>query len=78
MFNKAAAAEPASDVIVPPEQPVPLSVLELDLPTPVEGWTFLLAARGVEITLDDIGRMSIAVLIVRVLPHMSFSVRPDV
>jgi hypothetical protein len=39
---------------------IPLSHLELDLVAPVEGWTVFLAARGVEVTLDDIGRMSIA------------------
>jgi hypothetical protein len=39
---------------------IPLSHLELDLVAPVEGWTVFLAARGVEVTLDDIGRMSVS------------------
>jgi hypothetical protein len=39
---------------------IPLSHLELDLAAPVEGWTVFLAARGIEVTLDDIGRMAIA------------------
>jgi hypothetical protein len=40
--------------------PVPLSELERDLPTPGEGWAAHLAARGVEIVLDDLGRASIS------------------
>jgi hypothetical protein len=53
-------AEPAQDVAndLPPE-PVPLSVLELDLSTPVEGWTVFLS-RNIEIVLDDLGRLSIS------------------
>jgi hypothetical protein len=46
--------------MVPAEPPVPLSHLELDLPAPVEGWAVFLAGRGVEVTLDDIGRMSVS------------------
>jgi len=52
-------AESAPDVNVAADV-IPLSHLELDLVAPVEGWTVFLAARGVEVTLDDIGRMSIA------------------
>jgi hypothetical protein len=59
MVKTAPVAEPAPDVIVPADV-IPLSHLELDLPTPVEGWTVFLAARGVEVTLDDIGRMAVA------------------
>jgi hypothetical protein len=60
MFKTSApAAEPAPDVEVPADV-IPLSHLELDLPTPVEGWAVFLAARGIEVTLDDIGRMAIA------------------
>ena len=46
--------------MVPAEPPAPLSHLELDLPAPVEGWAVFLAGRGVEVTLDDIGRMSVS------------------
>src|SRR5687767_10315494 len=60
MFRPAPVVEPAPDVIVPAEPPVPLSHLELDLPAPVEGWAVFLAGRGVEVTLDDIGRMSVS------------------
>jgi hypothetical protein len=59
MFRTAPAAEPAHDMEVPPDV-IPLSHLELDLPTPVEGWTVFLATRGIEVTLDDIGRMAVA------------------
>ena len=37
MFRTVAAGPPA-DVDVPSEELVPLSVLELDLPAPGEGW----------------------------------------
>jgi hypothetical protein len=60
VFRTRHVAEPAPDVMVPAEPPVPLSHLELDLPAPGEGWTVFLAARGVEVTLDDIGRMSVS------------------
>jgi len=59
MFRTAPAIEPAPDVVVPADV-IPLSHLELDLATPVEGWTVFLAARNIEITLDDIGRMAVA------------------
>jgi hypothetical protein len=61
MFSKTTpVAEPVPDVMVPAEPPVPLIHLELDLPAPVEGWAVFLAGRGVEVTLDDIGRMSVS------------------
>jgi ParB-like chromosome segregation protein Spo0J len=41
-------------------EPVPLSELERDLPAPPDGWAAELAARGVEIVLDDLGRRSIS------------------
>jgi hypothetical protein len=53
-------APPTPDVMEPLEPLVPLSVLQLDLDTPPEGWSNFLAARNIEITLDDIGRMSIS------------------
>jgi hypothetical protein len=59
MFSKAPAVEPAPEVIGLADV-IPLSHLELDLPTPVEGWSVFLAARGIEVTLDDIGRMAVA------------------
>jgi hypothetical protein len=61
MFKTTASAlEPARKLSGTPDTPIPLSHLELDLPTPVEGWTVFLAARNIEITLDDIGRMAVA------------------
>jgi len=60
MFNKTTpVTEPAADAVVPADL-VPLSHLELDLPAPVESWAAHLAARNIETTLDDIGRMSIS------------------
>ena len=68
MFRSPVVADPPPRVEVDPsaqdcavaEQLVPLSVLELDLAAPVEGWPTFLAARGVEIVLDDLGRAAIA------------------
>jgi hypothetical protein len=53
------AVEPADDMNVAADV-IPISHIELDLIAPVEGWPSFLAARDIEITLDDIGRMSIA------------------
>jgi hypothetical protein len=41
-------------------EPIPLSELERDLPTPAVGWTAELSRRGIPVVLDDIGRLSIA------------------
>ena len=41
------------------EPVIPLSLFQLDCPTPPSGWTAELAHRGVAIVLDDIGRPSI-------------------
>src|SRR5688572_21210362 len=43
-----------------PADLIPISVVQLDLEPPAEGWPAYLAARNIEITLDDIGMMSIA------------------
>jgi hypothetical protein len=61
MFRAAPAAVPAVDVVpevtpVVVEPMVPLSVLSLDLPVPVEGWALFLGKRGVAIVPDDLGR----------------------
>ena len=42
------------------DQPIPLSELQLDLDAPGDGWPAYLAARGVPIVEDDIGRPSIS------------------
>jgi hypothetical protein len=64
MFHTAPAAEPThGDVgtIVPtPDDLIPLVVLALSLPEPVEGWTAYLAAHNVVVAEDDIGRPSVA------------------
>jgi hypothetical protein len=45
---------------VPAGEPIPLSVLELDLPAPVGGWPAYLGARGIAIIPDDLGRDSVS------------------
>jgi hypothetical protein len=45
---------------VPSGEPVPLSVLELDLPAPTIGWAAGLAERGIEVVLDDLGRLAVS------------------
>jgi hypothetical protein len=58
--NNNGAAEPSPDV-VPCDHPIPLSVLELDLgQAPVGGWAAYLADRGVELVLDDVGRLAVS------------------
>jgi hypothetical protein len=39
---------------------VPLSHLELELPSPVEGWHAFLAAKGIRVVGDDLGRDAVA------------------
>jgi len=60
MFSKPAAPVEPAPAVMRDVSPVPLSVLELDLSAPPLGWNFYLAGRGVEITLDDIGRAAIS------------------
>jgi len=50
-----------------PEQAVPLSELERDLPVPAAGWAAELAARGVAVVLDDLGRAAVDRATARVL-----------
>jgi hypothetical protein len=57
MFQTA-IAEPA--VKVPVEELIPLSVLQLDLPVPGDGWNVFLAGRGIEVLTDDLGREAVA------------------
>jgi hypothetical protein len=45
---------------VPPGEPIPLSVLELDLPAPTIGWSAGLAEKGIGTVLDDLGRLCVA------------------
>jgi hypothetical protein len=60
MFRPAPAAKPDHDVIEPLEPLVPLSVIQLDLDGPAEGWASYLASRDIAVVLDDIGRLSIS------------------
>jgi hypothetical protein len=65
MFRNTRVAGEAAAIDAPAEpqaaEPVPLSVLALDLvDAPASGWTVWLAERGISIAFDDIGRPSIA------------------
>ena len=44
----------------PPDEPIPLSHLELDLPVPTIGWLAYLGNVGIEILTDDVGRPAIS------------------
>jgi hypothetical protein len=54
--------EQMSDFVkVPSGEPIPLSVLALDLDgAPISGWTVWLAERGIAVAFDDIGRPAIS------------------
>jgi hypothetical protein len=50
-----------SDLLkIPAGEPIPLSVLELDLPAPRIGWAAGLAEKGVDIVTDDLGRLAVS------------------
>jgi hypothetical protein len=53
------AVEPDRAEAVAPPDLVPLSVLSLDLPAPVEGWTAYLNAKDIEVVDDDLGRSAV-------------------
>jgi hypothetical protein len=59
MFGTKPDIEPAHQDVDPADL-IPISVVQLDLDAPGEGWPAYLAARHIEITLDDIGMMSIS------------------
>jgi hypothetical protein len=61
MFRSLPAVEPASTVESPTVDLVALSVLGLELGTPVEGWPVFLGARGIAFRPDHIGRDSVTV-----------------
>jgi hypothetical protein len=59
MFRSLPSVEqPPTHAALP--EPVPLSVLELDHPTPGEGWASYLHERNIPVGEDDLGRPSIA------------------
>jgi hypothetical protein len=47
------------DVMKIPETLIPLSHVELDLPAPTIGWAAGMAEKGIEVVLDDLGRLNI-------------------
>ena len=58
--NTAPDAEVAPAEATPPDEPIPLSHLELDLPVPTIGWLAYLGNVGIEILTDDVGRPAIS------------------
>jgi hypothetical protein len=65
MFNKTTAPVPVTEPDAPddvvPADPIQISYLALDLDAPaVGGWPAYLAAKGIAVVVDDIGRPSIA------------------
>jgi hypothetical protein len=60
--NTAPVTEPPHDDVgtAVPTGPIPLSVLELDLPTPATGWLIELDRRGIEVVTDDVGRLAVS------------------
>jgi hypothetical protein len=59
MFRTAPAAEPPADVVAA-DDTIPLSHLELDIDAPGNGWGAYLADKGINVVLDDLGRLSIS------------------
>jgi hypothetical protein len=60
MFRSTATAPPAElDDVVDPASLVPLSILELDIPSPPTGWLIELDRRHIEVLDDDLGRLAI-------------------
>ena len=57
MFRAAPDTEVATPVAM--SEPIPLSILSLDLPVPGEGWPVFLGRRGIAIIPDSLGRDSI-------------------
>ena len=57
MFRAAPDSEVAT--MVATSEPIPLSILSLDLPVPAEGWALFLGKRGISIVPDSLGRDSI-------------------
>jgi hypothetical protein len=53
--NTAPDAEVAPAGATPPDEPIPPSHLELDLPVPTIGWLAYLGNVGIEILTDDVG-----------------------
>lgn len=62
MFRTTPVTEPdAPDDVVPAEL-IPISYIQLDLPAPLEagGWHAYLAAKGIEVLTDDLGRLAVS------------------
>ena len=60
MFSSVPATVPSRDELTPCDHPVPLSVLQLDVPEPPEGWVLHLGKQDVAIIPDDLGRNAVS------------------
>jgi hypothetical protein len=60
MFRRPCLVAESAREVIPAADLVPLSLLELDLAAPVEGWNLHLADRNIEIVEDDIGRAAVS------------------
>jgi hypothetical protein len=60
MFKTAPASEPAPVDVTPADALIPISVLSLDVDVPAGGWVAYLKGRGIQVSLDHIGRPSIS------------------
>jgi hypothetical protein len=62
MFNKTTPVIESTDtdVVVPADAPIPLSVLSLDVDPPTTGWEPFLTVRNIAVVIDDIGRKAVS------------------
>jgi hypothetical protein len=61
MMFKTPSPLPLKVVEVPADDPIPISVLALDLEAPgVGGWDAYLNSRGIEVIVDDVGRKAVS------------------
>jgi hypothetical protein len=60
MFRTIAATVEPAPVEAPPADPIPLSVLGLDVAEPDNGWEPFLTVRNIAVVSDDIGRKAVS------------------
>jgi hypothetical protein len=67
MFRSPVVADPPTHVEESTSELIPLSILQLDLPAPVEGWNSYLNSRSIPVVEDDLGRAAVARSVARML-----------
>ncbi len=60
MFKTGSTVTEPAPVVSVPAEPVPLSVLELDVAAPSVGWDAFLAERAIPLLVDDLGRDAVS------------------